>query len=204
MITLCALAITLPVALALPPTHASQDLKARADADLKELSTYALSMDTLNKIDRAMRTFAVEIKKDPKFQEASKLEAEMKALEKKFQDTEPTDAEQKRIETIEARLEALEGEGSLNMSDAQTISDMAAKIQKQPAMAAALQREGLSARDYAKFMMAMLQAGLAAGMQKAGLLKELPAGTNPANVKWIVEHEAELKKLQESWGSLMK
>ena len=202
MITLCALAIALP--LALTPSQASQTLKARADADLKELSTYMLSMDTLNKIDRAMRTFAVEIKKDPKYQEAMRLEAEMKALEKKFEDSEPTEADQKRHEAIEARLEALKDDGSLNMSDAQTINDMAARIQKQPAMAAALQREGLTGREYAKFMMAMLQAGLTAGLQKAGALKEIPAGTNPANVKWIVDHEADLKKLQESWGSLMK
>jgi hypothetical protein len=200
MLSLSLIAGVLALAVATP----SQGAKASGNADLKELSTYMLSMDTLNKVDRAMRTFAVEMKKDPKVQEAMKLEADIKALEKKFVDTEPSEAEQKRLEDMEKRLEALEDEGSLNMSDAQTISDMAVKIQKQPAMASALQREGLTARDYAKFMMAMLQAGLAAGLQKAGMLKELPEGTNPANVKWIIEHEAELKKIQASWGSLMK
>lgn len=186
--------------LALAVASPSQTSKASGNADLKELSTYTLSMDTLNKVDRAMRTFAVEMKKDPRFQEATKLEAEMKALEKKFQETEPTEADQKRIEAIEARLDALKDDGSLNMNDAQTISDMAAKIQKQPAMVAALQREGLTTRDFAKFTMAMLQAGLAAGLQKAGMLKETPEGTNPANIKWILEHEAELAKMQKAWG----
>jgi len=178
----------------------SQSGKAGGNADLKELSTYTLSMDTLNKVDRVMRTFAVEIKKDPRFQEATRLEAEMKALEKKFQDAEPTEAEQKRFEAIEARLDALKDDGSLNMSDAQTISDMAAKIQKYPAMVSALQREGLNTRDFAKFTMAMLQAGLAAGLQKAGMLKGTPEGTNPANIKWILEHEAEIAKMQKAWG----
>ena len=200
MITLCALVVSLPLA-ALP----TQVPKAASNADLKELSTYTLSMDTLNKVDRAMRGFAIAMKKDPKVQEAMKLEADIKALEKKFQETEPTEADQKRLEDMEAKLDALKDTyGSLNMSDAQNISDMADKIQKFPPMAAALQREGLTARDYAKFMMAMLQAGLAAGLQKAGMLKELPEGTNPANVKWIIDHEADLKKMQEGWGELMK
>jgi hypothetical protein len=81
---------------------------------------------------------------------------------------------------------------------------MAAKIQKYPAMASALQREGLSARDFAKFTMAMLQAGMAAGLQKAGMLKGTPEGTNPANIKWVLEHEAELTKMQRAWGEGMK
>lgn len=200
MITLCALAITLSVSL---PETPMQTAKARGNADLKELSTYTLSMDTLNKVDRAMRSLAVEIKKDPKYQEAMKLEADIKALEKKFEETEPSDADQKRLEDLEAKLEALKDNG-VNMNDANTISEMAAKIQKFPPMAAALQREGLTARDYAKFMMAMLQAGLAAGLQKAGMLKEMPEGTNPANVKWILEHEADLVKMQKAWGDGMK
>ena len=197
MITLCALAVALLVA---PP----QAAKSRGNADLKELSTYTLSMATLHKVDRAMRTFAAEMKKDPKVQEAMKLEADIKALEKKFEDTEPSDADQKRLEDMQARLEALENRESLNMNDAKTIDDMAAKIQKFPPLVSALQREGLTAREYATFMMAMLQAGLAAGFQKSGLLKELPEGTNPANVKWILENEAELAKMQKAWGTLMK
>jgi hypothetical protein len=197
-------AATVLLALSLPLAMPSQTAKTGGSADLKELSTYMLSMDTLNKVDRAMRTFAVEMKKDPKVQEAMKIEADIKALEKKFQETEPSDADQKRLEDLEAKLETLKDNGSLNMSDANTISEMAAKIQKFPPMVTALQREGLTARDYAKFMMAMLQAGLAAGFQKAGLLKEMPEGTNPANVKWIIANEAELARMQKSWGELMK
>jgi hypothetical protein len=181
-----------------------QAAKGGADADLKELSTYALSMDTLQKVDRAMRSFAVEMKKDPKVQEVAKLKADIKALEKKFEDTEPSDADQKRLDAMQEKLDALEDQASLKMNDANTISEMAAEIQKFPPMVSALQREGLTARDYAKFMMAMLQAGLAAGFQKAGLLKELPEGTNPANVKWILAHEAELEKMQKDWAALMK
>ena len=195
---------TVLLAISLPVTMPPQAAKTAGNADLKELSTYTLSMDTLNKVDRAMRSFAAEMKKDPKVQEAMKLRADIKALEKKFEDTEPSEADQKRLEAMQERLDALEEQDSLKMDDAKTISEMAAQIQKFPPMVSALQREGLSAREYAKFMMAMLQAGLAAGFQKAGLLKDLPEGTNPANVKWIVAHEAELAKMQKDWAVLMK
>jgi hypothetical protein len=43
----------------------------------------------------------------------------------------------------------------------------------------------------------MIGASFAAGMQKAGMLKELPKEVNAENVKVILEHEAELQKLQE-------
>ena len=54
-------------------------------------------------------------------------------------------------------------------------------------------------RSGTSIMMAMLQAGLAAGMQKAGLIKTTPEGTNPANIKFMLEHEAELQKMQKAW-----
>ena len=197
MTTHCALALV--VSLAVPA--AAQSPKP-LDADLKELSAYTLTMDTLNKVDRAMRGVMVEMKKDPKFQELQRLEGELEALRKKDQTTEEED---RRIETIGQRIEELETEASpLKMNDAATISEMAAMIQKEPRMSGALQREGLTPREFSKFMLAMIQAGFAAGMQKAGLLKTTPEGTNPANIKWVLEHEADLKKMQEAWGGEKK
>ena len=67
-------------------------------------------------------------------------------------------------------------------------------------MVAALQREGLTPREYSKFLLAMFQASFAAGMQKSGLLKTTPDGTNPANIKWILDHEAELTAMQKAWA----
>lgn len=192
MATCCALALV--VSLAVPGLQAPRG----AEADLKELSTYTLTIDTLNKVDRAMRAAMVEMKKDPKFQEAARLEAELEALKKK---EETTEAEDQRMEALEERIDALEDEVSpLRMNDAATISDMAASLQKEPRLATALQREGLTPREFSKFMLAIFQAGFAAGMQKAGLLKTTPEGTNPANIKWILEHEADLKRMQQAWG----
>ncbi len=45
--------------------------------------------------------------------------------------------------------------------------------------------------------MATIQAGLAAGMKKAGLLKEIPAGPHPANDTFMIEHEADFEKTQQ-------
>lgn len=202
MTTWYALAIVL--SLTSTPLSQSAAVKAQTDADMKELASYTLTMETLNKVDRAMRGMMVEARKDPRSQELATIEADLEALEKKGRESELTEADDKRIETLEARREAIKSDYSLNMSDAATITDMAAKIEKFPPMMTALRSAGLTARDYAQFTMAMLQAGMAAGMQKAGLLKETPAGTNPANIKWILEHEAELTKMQQAWAASMK
>ena len=199
MTTWCALALVLSLTPSSTPQSAAA-VKAESAADMKELSSYTLTMETLNKIDRAMRAAVVEIKKDPRFAEAKKIEAEIEALKKK---DEPTEADDKRVEELERRLDALKDE-SMNMSDAQTISQMAAKVEKFAPMMAGLRSAGLTAREYAKFMMAVLQAGLTAGLQKSGVLKEIPAGTNPANVKFMLDHEADFQRMQAAWAEIDK
>jgi hypothetical protein len=199
MTTLCALAIVASLSLVPAPLSQSQAAaKARSDADMKELATYTLTMDTLNKVDRVIQRVTAEMKKDPKVIETAKLKAELKALTDK-DDT--TEAEDKRMETIRERLEALESDddNSMSVGDGQDLNAMAAKIQAMPVAANALRAEGLSAREFSKFMVALLQAGLAAGLQKSGLLKTTPEGTNPANIKFMLEHEAELQKMQKAW-----
>lgn len=196
MTTLCALAIALSTAV-------SGQAPQLADADLKELSTYTLTMDTVNKIVRVHAALGEALKADPKFAEQAKLKAELDTLRKK---DETTEADDKRIEAIEARLEVLDAEvsGKFNFNDAENLSDMAKKAEAFPPLAAALHKEGLTGRDYARFMSAVLQAGFAAGMQKAGLLKETPAGVNPANIKFMLDHEAELRKLGGGGGGQMQ
>jgi hypothetical protein len=192
MTTLVAAALV--VSFAVPAAQGQKPL----DPDLKEMSTYVLTMDTLHKVDRAMRAYIVEAQKDPRYQEEQKLKAEQEKLQAK---EEITDADQARIDAIDKRLEEIDqSTQGMNWNNAKTLSEMAAQIQKEPRMAAALQREGLTPREYSKFMLGMIQAGFAAGMQKAGLLKTTPEGTNPANIKWILEHEAELQKIQQSWA----
>jgi hypothetical protein len=53
-------------------------------------------------------------------------------------------------------------------------------------------------------MLAVLQAGLTAGLQKSGVLKDIPPGTNAANVKFMLDHEADFTRMQKSWAALGK
>jgi hypothetical protein len=154
------------------------------EPDAKELAAYHLTMDGVNKIDRVTRTMIVEMKKDPK--------------------DEPTDAERKQIEELEAKRSQLGDLDPSLLNDAKSLSEMEAAIGKFPPLAAALRQEGMAPREYATFMMAMVQAVLAAGMQKAGLVKALPEGINGENVKFVLDHQAELRKLQQQWEALGK
>lgn len=190
MTTVCAFALALSL-------HASTQSapKIVADPDLREMSTYTLTMDTVAKVERVNRTLMEVVKKDPRYAEEIKLKAELAAIQKK---DETTEADDKRVQQIDERLTALQDsdKNAFNLNDAKNLNEMAAKIQAFPPMAAALRAEGLAPREYAKFVLGMLQAGFAAGLQKAGLLKETPEGVNPANIKFVLEHEEELKKLQ--------
>jgi hypothetical protein len=175
---------------------ASAGQKAALDADTRELSTYTLTVETLTRVDRATRAMMTEIKKDPRFIEERKLKAEIETLRGK---DEPTEADGQRIEQLEAKLEELEERNSMGMGEAGTIDELAARFQKEPVIVNALSREGLTPREYSKFLLASFQAGIAAAVQKMGA-KELPAGTNPANVTFMIEHEAEFKKMQSAWN----
>ncbi len=62
----------------------------------------------------------------------------------------------------------------------------------------------MAGREYSKFMLAMLQAGMAAGMKKSGLIKDLPKDFPAENVQFILDHEAELTAMQKQWQELGK
>jgi hypothetical protein len=194
MTTICALAIALSLTAVSPAPQ-----KRSSDPDLRELSTYTLTMDTVNKVARVNETMIAALQKDPRYAEAATLQKELDALDEK---DELTEAEQKRKAEIEARIETLESSDSngFSLNDAKDLTEMAAKIQAYPPLVSALRSQGLTPREYAKFMMAMIQAGFSAGLKKAGMLKEIPEGVNPANITFVLEHEAELKKLQNPGG----
>ena len=176
--------------------------QAYSNADMKELSTYTLTMDAIYKVNRVMMNVVTEMKKDPKVAQLIKMETDIQALKKK---DERTEAEDRKLETLEAQKQALDDQidNPLGVNDVGSLNDWAAKLQKKPLVAAALQKEGMTATAYTRAFAAFLQAGMAAGLQKAGI-KQVPEGTNPANVKLIIDHEAEIVKLQQAWGDLGK
>jgi hypothetical protein len=172
----------------------------QADADAKEIAAYRLTMDTLKKVQVATRAMVEEMKKDPKLQKGMKLEAEIKALQQK---EELTEAEQARLDALREEREQLETDDT-NLGNAQSLSEMEARIKRFPAMSNGLRQAGLSPREYATFMLAMVQAAMVAGFKKSGMLKELPKDVNAENVKFIEEHEAELKAMQAEFEKLSK
>jgi hypothetical protein len=199
----CARALAILMMMAFAAAALGAQGMARNDADAKEIASYRLTMDAVNKMGVAMRAAAAEAKKDPKYQELGRIETELQTLQKK---EEPTDADQARIEELSTKREQLkkelEGPGLFN--DASTLDEMEAAVRKQPLLDGALAKAGMPPREFAKFTFAMIGASFAAGMQKSGMLKELPKEVNAENVKFILEHEAELQKLQQEFKGAEK
>jgi hypothetical protein len=165
---------------------------APQDPDLKELAAYRLTKATLDKYRAAMPAIAKALMADPRLQEAARLEAEREKLEMK---DELTAADAARIEQIDARLEAIEQATELPFSEG-SLSEIEAGIRARPALAAALQANGLAPREFATFTLVLFQASRVVGLEKAGLLKELPKEIARENVEFVRQHEAELAQMQ--------
>jgi hypothetical protein len=179
-------------------------------ADSKELASYRLTMETTHKVRALMHAVMQEMTRDPKFQALQKTKNEIDVLSKK---DELTDAESERLDTLRAlaeeQEEALEqaSGGGMDMNSARTLNDMEAAIKQNPRFLAALTATGLTPREYSKYMVATLMAGMVAGFQKSGMLNNIPKElkeVNPENVKFMIEHEAELTAMQKEIEQLGK
>jgi hypothetical protein len=159
------------------------------DPDYKEVVAYRLTVATMNKVMQAQRDLADAMKEDPRFIKVEGLRAEIEKLREK---DDMTKADEARLEKLEEELN-----DSSNNNNPQTLSQMAAAINDVPAARAALAGAGLDAREYTKFSLAAMQAGMIAGMMKSGVVKEVPkelaATVNMENVKFMQEHEAEVE-----------
>jgi hypothetical protein len=184
------------------PAIARAQMPGANDPDAKELAAYKITVLTLNKVVQATRNLVEGIKSDPRYLKQQGLKAEIKKLQEK---EELSEADSTKLEKLQADLDELE-EGAFGANDAKTLSDMAARIQKEPVMAKALASAGLDAREYAKFTLAYFQAAMIAGMMKSGLVKEVPkemaASVNMDNVKFVQEHEAELAAFAKAMEAL--
>lgn len=186
------------------PAAALAQIPGTDDPDYKEVLAYRLTIPALTKVMQATQNMAEAARSDPRFIKQAALKEEIKTLEEK---EERTEAEETRLEKL--RADAAQLEERLNPADSgKTLSDMAAAIEKEPLAAKALAGAGISARDYAKFLLAYFQAGMVAGMIKQGLVKEVPnemAGSiNMENVKFVQEHEAELEAFAKAMKALEK
>lgn len=94
-----------------------------------------------------------------------------------------------------------ESDDSDDGDDDESLDEMTARIEKIPAARQAIEGAGLSARQFAVITMALLQASLAQfaieqGADPAKVARD--ASVNPANIRFVKEHKAELQKLNSS------
>ena len=163
---------------------------AANDPDLAELAGYRLTTGTLQKVTLAMQTFEQSLANDPNYKSFTSAQKELEALESKENRTE---ADDRRIEALERQLESVSH--AMDGGDARTLGEMERAIAKMPYMPEALARAGLAPREYAKFSLTMLQAGMVAGMKKAGMMRDLPPGVSMENVQFMIDHEKEIAAL---------
>jgi len=80
-------------------------------------------------------------------------------------------------------------------TEAQSIDEMAARLDGVPGAKAAIQSAGMTSREYVLFSLSLLQNGLAAWAvsQPGGAL---PPGVSRANVDFLRKHDAQLKQLE--------
>jgi DNA repair exonuclease SbcCD ATPase subunit len=185
-------------------------------ADEKELAEYKLSVPTLKKVMAAMRSMAEEAKQDPRFQQMTKIDGEIEAVEAELDRLQSkeglTEAEEAQIEQLNEKVEKLgaekerleeSAEAEDPMSSPKTLTEMERNVRRFPPLARALEREGLSPREYSKFMLAMMQAGMVHGFSQGNVDDaKLPPGVNPENIKFIGEHKAELEAMQKEFETL--
>jgi hypothetical protein len=192
-------------AFVLIPSLAVAQVPGTNDPDFKEVVAYTLTLPALQKVMQATTNMAEAAKNDPRYQKQAALKAEIEKLEQKDERTEAEDA---RLEKLHADIEQLEQSSNPTDNNSQTLSQMAAAIEREPLAAKALASAGISAREYAKFMLAYFQAGMVAGMMKQGLVKEVPkdlaSSINMENVKFVQEHEGELQAFAETMKKYQK
>ena len=173
--------------------RAGQDV---SESDTRELREYRLTMPKVRQMNEAYVAFFRSLQSDPHFQALQRAREELRVLEHK---DELTAADERRIEQLERQIAKAEDVGSFDVSEQQSLSEMADAIEKRAPLAAAVRSAGLMPREFAKIQMSLLQAMFAHGFMKAGTARELPKEVPPENVAFVREHEAELKAMPRQW-----
>lgn len=189
--------------LALASAALAQTVPGADDPEYKEIVSYKLTLPAVQKMSQATRNLAAAIRNDPRFKRQQAIEAELSALQEKAH---PSDADGARMAKLEEELDQLEASSGFSSENTRTLSDMAAALEKEPAMAKALSDAGVEPREYATFMLAYFQAAMVHGMMKSGLVKEVPAelanSVNMDNVAFVAKHQKELDAIAREMAAL--
>jgi hypothetical protein len=87
---------------------------------------------------------------------------------------------------------------------AETIAQIAAIYDRHPPLRQGITSAGLTTREFATFMLAMFQAGMAAWLvdQQHGKFDKVPPGVPRENVLFYQRHQAELKQIGDELRAL--
>ena len=201
LVTLTSIACSTVLLAASTAAAQSAGRKAQTDPDTAELAAYRLTTATLQKVVVATQALAQTMQDDPQFKRQAAAEKELKALRAK---EEPSDADEERIEALERQIAEAKHAQSSGKHNVETISDMERSIAAVPHMSEALAKAGLSAREFSKFSLVMLQAGMVAAMKKAGAISAIPPEIRvaPENIQFMVDHEKEITELTRQMNQL--
>jgi hypothetical protein len=81
---------------------------------------------------------------------------------------------------------------AMNISE-ENDAQYVARLESTPALRAAIEKSGMSVRDYAYTSQSLVATMMAVGAVQAGQLKEIPEGVNPRNVEFVKAHSAEIE-----------
>jgi hypothetical protein len=89
----------------------------------------------------------------------------------------------------------------LVLGDAAIIAkELASRLHDHPRLAAGLREARMTAREYAKFAVALFAARLAHGFVAAGVLRKVPPGVATANVAFVTRHQDEIAGVLQDLG----
>ncbi len=163
---------------------------AQAAKDSRELKDYQLTMPVIDKIAKANKTAKQAMAKDPKQQRLATLEAELAALTVR---EDLTEAEWKRMGVLEDEISRWDDDDADDAPNgAGTISEFTRRVEVNPALAAAIRSVGLTPREYATALLALLQAALTDGLIEQKLLKQAPPEVSKHNLDFVRQHRAQL------------
>lgn len=161
-------------------------------ADAQELRDYRLTAATMQKVETAGRNLIAALEADPALKARTAAEAELLQLEEK---DERTEADLKRMDQLSQQLGSEPYDLNVAPDSGESLSEIAARLEKIPPMAQALKSAGLAPREFIKFSLVVFQTMFVHEMQKAGQLKTVPPEISAENLKFVSEHEAEIMRM---------
>jgi hypothetical protein len=177
--------------LLLSASGAAAQTKAAVDPDAEAVRAYRLTMPKVKQMADITAAFAKAMEGDATMVSRKKLDREIEALEAKDSLTDP---QQKQLDALREQREAQDAKDDEEPTP-KSLAEMAARIDKEPRLAAAIKAGGMSSREFATITLAFYQAMFAHMVQKAGATKELPKEISAENVAFVRDNESALQQI---------